>query len=547
VSRRASRRKPSDTLEGKAGTRPPRWVIPGGYVLAGAFFVWTHAPLLREGFWRDDGISVAIARAPSAAEFLRRLSFLDSQPPLFPGSVALWGRGIGWNEASLKALAFLWGAAAVGAMMALAAVLFGSIAGIAALVLGSTHPLLATMPSDLRPYAGSIVCVCLALAGLFGSRAWSPRARLCLLAPLFVLLVYSQYTGTLAGAVIGAVALAGCARPTSRAFWWPVLTAAVLAGLLFVPWLRFFNAHRRIGLPWDPSLTASQRLSRFPDRLAAIAPWTRSSWSLACALGAAIVVFVALAAWPRVRPRLRASFEEWGLVAACGLAVFFAMSLFADPVRYLVVPAALLSVLAAGALARLPALLGPGKLRVAALTGSVLIVGGCLFAGTRLLDLWDRTGASGSKSGARELCAQLSPGPRDLLLVVPDFAATSLRYYCGDHAMLRGFPQWEDPEVPRWDVYRELWKEPAESVPARIDALIARGEIGRLWWIQLEDTSALRSVPGVSVRLGRLALLLPQRFPAARTRRFPGRLESLVATELRPVLAGDAPPIIPPR
>ena len=522
-----------------------RLLLAAGYTLLALLFVGSREPLRREGLWRDDGISVAIARAPTSREFFRRLSFLDSQPPLFPASLAVWGRTFGWAESSIKTLAFLWGCAAVASLTVLAASLFGPIAGLIALMLAATHPLLRTLPSDLRPYSTSIVFVSLALAALFATRVWTPLRRFALLAPLFVLLVYSQYTGTLVGVLVGAVALVGSLHPKSRPFWLPVLGAAVVAGLLFLPWLPMFLAHRRIGLPWDPTLTLAERASRLSGRLGAVVPWIRSEWETASAIGCLVLFCVAIAGWPRIRARR----FPWPplLVAACAATVFVAMSFFADPPRYLVVPAALASVLAAGAIARLSVVLDHGGLRAFATLGGALIIGGALLSGASATDLSPAADGPLAKSGSRAFCSQLAPGSRDLVLPIPDFAATSLWYYCGEGSPLHGFPHWDDPQLPRWDRYRAMWEEPVPSLVRRLDELFDRGAIDRVWLVQLEDAGALRAIPGVGPRLAEAARVLPRHFAAGRPRRFGGRLEGLIATELRRSASPGPTSIIPDR
>src|SRR6266542_3910612 len=132
--------------------------------------VWHRWPLVREGLWSDEAISVYIASAPSSSEFLRRLEINDFNPPLFHLLLAGWGRLAGWEEAPLKLYALAWGILALGAIGLLAGGLFGWRGAVLGLAFAAANPLLFSQSGELRPYTLSVVLAALAL--LLACRRW---------------------------------------------------------------------------------------------------------------------------------------------------------------------------------------------------------------------------------------------------------------------------------------------------------------------------------------------------------------------------------------
>jgi hypothetical protein len=513
------------------------------YGAAFLFWAWTRWPLLHDGLWRDDGISIAIASGRMPGQFLERLSFLDSQPPLHHFLLGLWGRLFGFGEVPMKAWSFGWGFASTVMLGVAAADLFGAWAGAFTLLLLVNHPMLMLLPGDVRPYSLTLFLVGLTLFILFGR--WSQRSassRFWRLTPVLLLLEYCQYTGTLAVVVIGAFAIVGSLRGATARFWRPVLASCSVAGLLFVPWLPWARRHSQIGLPWDPILTLGERIERLASRAMKVFPWmTLESVGLFGSLGFVVLLAAGLAAGRRAKREAGFPFSALMVAAAAAAAIFLVMSLVTEPLRYLTISAALGCVVAGGMMATIPDFL-EGQLKLLTRVAVLAIVAGAFLSSRRdFADYFDRVGQDMPKSAARSFCLQPVPD-RTWILAVPDFIATSVRYYCGPRVHLVGFPQWDAPELPHWDGYRvRLERVSVGQTVSRLEGLFAEGKADTLLVLWLEDRPFLRLFPNAREPLARLAEALDARYAPGQEHLYPGG-ETFRLIPFRRVINGAARP-----
>jgi len=163
-----------------------------------AFAIWSRQPLVREGLWTDEAISLYVARAPSVSEFLARNRASDYTPPLFNVLLAGYVRLAGAEETSLKLYALGVGFLAAAGGTALAWELAGPLAAALAAAFLVNNPILIEMSAELRAYSLSafLAATCLLVAFRLRRRAAPPgRASYVLLMGLLVLLVYSHIAG----------------------------------------------------------------------------------------------------------------------------------------------------------------------------------------------------------------------------------------------------------------------------------------------------------------------------------------------------------------
>ncbi len=138
------------------------------------FAVWTRRPMLREGLWRDEAISVSIATAPGLSELLARNRVSDYNPPLFNLLLAGYTRVCGSGEMPLKVFALGLGLLALAGATALAWELGGPLAAALTAAFGVNNPLLIEMSTEIRAYSLSAFLATVSLLAVFRIRRQLP-------------------------------------------------------------------------------------------------------------------------------------------------------------------------------------------------------------------------------------------------------------------------------------------------------------------------------------------------------------------------------------
>ena len=519
------------------------WMVCGMGLVAVA--VWERRSLLQEGLWRDEAAAVYVARSSSIGEFVDRQLATEYTPPLFNALLAVYGRVAGVSEMSLKAFALVLGILAIAALAALAWNVFGGLAWLPATVLVVGNPVLFPLFVELRPYSLSVMLTAVSLLVSYrilthqdswDRQTWSLSLALGV---CFVLLAYSHVGGALALIIAGLVAAALMGRQSAR-----ILVPTIAAGILFLPWVSTMVRQARAGLPYEPSLTFGQHVASLARRLILIAPSAGASWVFPALLGASAL---AMALSARFRAEMRRN--RVGLLLTSGVLVGVALplGLFSSTDRYMAIPAALGCVAAAGVIvAGCRAARQAGALTHRLITIALIVVLGVSLqdAGRLSSDFGSYIARGLPKSGMRTVCAGHRFGTQDMIVVAPDYLASTLWYYCSERATMRGIVLWENALMVNWQDYGKRWVAPGMVANAldRIDREIATRRPARL--VLIGDISSNGPPLYYTARIERLRRALHARFPFASTKEFEGRLESVLVDEFEiglPPAPGDQP------
>jgi hypothetical protein len=430
-----------------------------------AFAAWSRWPLLREGLWADESLTVFLARSRSPAEFLARLRVADYSPPLFDLLLAGWGRLFGFGELAVKALPFTLGLIGVGTAAMAAAELFGGAAAVLAAVLVANNRLMIEMSAELRSYALSAALAGLALFYVFRIRSRirakrDPAVATIAATAALVLFGYSHYAGMLAVAILGIAAMAALALRKEKAFWNRVAASAAIAGAAFLPWLPIFNYQRRIGLPWAPPLTAALQWPRFGTRIRDFLPIVSDGAGAGSWIGVAILI-LALIASKTARQQVRTRAAALALCGALAAVCFFFVAWIAPASRYLSL-GVVFSVLFAAGLLSAAVWRSVRRGSLLSWTGFALVVAGAFVGISWKYDQIRHDGRVGlGKSGIRTAFEKNRFGPTDILIAVPDVLSQSLGFYSKGFSPIRGFPRWNDPLIPDYENYSRDWTDPS--------------------------------------------------------------------------------------
>jgi len=504
--------------------------------LAG-FALWTRRPLVREGLWTDEAISVYVARAPSAAEFLARNRTSDYTPPLFNLVLAGYTRVAGSGEASVKwfalSLGFLAGAGATALAWELGG--FGAAAMAAAFTVN--NPILFEMSAEVRAYSMSAFLAAVSLVAVFRLRRQRPApgtAAYVGLTAVLILLVYSHVAGAMLTAALCVWGLLEWRRGASRSFGRRLALSAMVAGASFLYWLPTTWAQTRIGLPWEKPLSASESLRSFLARTRDMLPIPQGFEQPLFVLGIAALLAVGVLRAPRVLAGLRQDSAPLVFCALSGAAIWLVLGIYTgQSTRYLIIPAVLAAAVFSTVVIRLIEAAGGDRsaFRIVALLGGVALVVAS-FSARRALYEGRFEVAGRPKSGLRSLCRAHPFGRDDLILVVPDFLAPTAWYYCDDETVLRGFTHWERPYLFDPGRYRELWKDPraAPLAAARIGESLAADGRARFGLVLAETPTSL--LPLFARPVEELTAELARTYDAKAAGRFPGRIESVRALVL---------------
>ncbi|MGH9399914.1 MAG: hypothetical protein ACRD00_06070 [Thermoanaerobaculia bacterium] len=451
--------------------------------LALSFAFWVRMPFLRDGLWRDEALSVSVAESATISEIIHLNRVVDYNPPLFNLLLAGWGRLAGFGEASLEAFRVAIGMLALVAVSLLAWEAFGPAAALLAVVLDFNHPLLHQMAGELRPYSLSVLLASASLALVLRLRRRTQTSRptgamTVFLGFLLLLLAYSHIGGALIVAYLGLWGIVAAGRGSG--FGRLLALAAAAAGVVFTAWLPAAWSQFRVGLPYENPAPLDVRIHRLAET---IGSFTALRKPVAVAAGIAAAAALLFAAILVLRPWLQGLKDQappFVILTGAMLAVLVVFSLFSSEPRYRTLPSMLLGVLIAGLVASLlrAASAGGASRALAAAGASLLAVSGFL---ERVPEYARQRRDAGvvSKSGVRDLCRTAGIVRNgDLLLVAPDYLASTARYYCGPSTVIRGYVRWENPEIFDLRGWSELWRSPdslRETLSTLEKALAADG------------------------------------------------------------------------
>lgn len=501
------------------------------------FAVWTRLPMLREGLWRDEAISVSIATAPGLAELFARNRVSDYNPPLFNLLLSGYTRVAGSGEIPLKLLALALGLLAVAGATALAWELGGPVAAVLTAAFCVNNPLLIEMSTEVRAYSLSGFMATISLFAIFRIRrrpGTGPAAFVGVWA-LLTLLVYSHVAGGVVTAVLFGWGLLEWRWRPALAFGRRLALCAFAAGASYLFWIRTTWRQFRVGIPWETPLTPAEKVESLLRRSFEVLPIPQAFEQPLFLVGMALLLGTAVLLSTTVFARFRGRWEELLVPAVAGAAVWLPLGLFAQHSRYLIIPAALGAVVFSVALARVAeaAREAPGKSRVMVPLALALLIGAA-FSSRR--DFYEGRWALGErpKSGIRTLCRDRPFEPGELVVVFPDYLAPTVWYYCGRPADLHGFARWDRPDLFDPADHGARWRDP--KTPGRIvsdiEGRLREGNLERFTLIREQVPAGL--LPFYAAPAAQAETELARRFERRSTGRFVGRIEPVEAVVLEP-------------
>jgi hypothetical protein len=500
------------------------------------FALWSRRPLVREGLWTDEAISVYVARAPSAGELLFRNRTSDYTPPLFNVLLAGFTRIAGSGESSLKSYALIWGFLAAAAGVALAAELGGLLASAIAAAFLVNNPILIEMSAELRAYSLSALLAGASLLAVFRLRRAAAGVLAWTLATLLlVLLVWSHVAGGILALVLFVWGLVEWRAFPQRPFGRRLAVSAGLAGMTFLVWLPTTWRQAKIGLPWEKKLPPAEFFRAFQARTREMLPIPQGFEHPVFGIGLALLFVAAFFVGRRAAAEVARDGRPLAVTAIAGAAIWLVLGLYTgQSSRYLIVPATLFSAVLAAVLARLmrAAAAATPRARMLAVSGIACLVVSAFVARADFYEARFAT-ARRPKSGLRGFCASPAFPADGIVLVAPDYLAPTAWYYCDQRDRLRGFTHWERPFLFDPARYRELWGDPgaAEAAVAKIEEALAAGQGRR--FVLVQDDPPTQLLPLFEGPVQGLDAALAARFDERPLGRYPGRVESVRAVELR--------------
>jgi mannosyltransferase len=460
--------------------------------IAGAGWLLRLLTIRKGGLFCDEAQAVFIAKSPTWAGACAFLAGEESHPPLFYAALRGWMGVWGDSDASLHALALLFGVLAIPLAWLAATSAFGRRAGWIAATLMATAPVAVQFSSLVRPY-GLLACLglsaSLALRRALADGGWRPWLAYALAGSA---LVWAHHWGWIAlgGHAVAAGIVSACARPASIR---PALGWLVACGLIALAYA-----------PWIPAFLAQSSGAGYP---AAGGPPVAKAVQVAASealgfVGPAAVPLAALLAAAAAASRWRQG-EDWTPGGKVSLAVFvgaplasIAAATVLSSRSNLIHPGAMMAiapcllVAASAALARLR----PPTIGVAAVAGLV---------GLHLLSLWNDRGLI--RSNAREAAAIVRADFRDgdRLVVTPQWLASSFHRYFGlDDAGRDDYPFRPFQGAITYHRLAERFADEGAFSAFVAGLLHDRPKHGRIWLITEPDLPAVDGPSGSADVLG---------------------------------------------
>jgi mannosyltransferase len=492
-----------------------RLILLALIVLGAALRLWG---LGAQGFWRDEAQGLFIALKGFPGGILHALSF-DGHPPLYYLIMHIWMAIFGRGEFAIQFFSALCGTAAIPLVYLLGRRLYGAPSGLLAALVAMLLPLQVLESRTARMYAlvSLLATVVLYLAYEAQSRGgWGRHVALALAS---LALTYSHNWGLLLVVAINAwwavlVVLRlvgwgdwGADEGAANGVWGRLSSLPVLVGKgrdaqtraslpqivrACLPWIATMAGYALCYLPWLPTLQAQRsalvvaatwtdvgsragNLMRLMNELTGLAlPDGRTFvWAILLIVG---ILGVRLS---RKEAGISLRLDPATLLVGCGLALPLVLGLIVTPKSIGIIPAYV-------TLVAFPALcLGLGRgalnLRYRWAVGLAIAVMLVLWApGLRAVET-DVTG------DLREVAAyvQANAAPDDVIIVAPDYIATTFNFYYRGPQPQVAFPQQPGRgEEIIWAEYNTRWARAAERIAPTVqyvEQTLPAG--GRVWLV----------------------------------------------------------------
>lgn len=456
-----------------------------------ALRIWMAA---RSGLWRDEALFLFIVRLPTWAEMIDFLRLHESHPPLFYVLMRLWLGIAGTSEAAALTVPVLLGVALIPLAYVIGAAMFSRRAGLIAAALVTASPTLTLHSALARPYS-LLPLLCLASVYFLWRALQEGRGRIWAAqgATTLALLLTHNWSWMVYAAewvAVGAALLLPLPRRRGVLVReWLLVQATVLTAYAgWIPTLLYQTAHAGHGPAPVSSLAEgflifARTALFFPETQVGVeTDETARAMALAGAL--LIGVLLAVAIGRTVRSGEANTRQSLALVLLIGVplvsvaaATVLSARSFLLPPRCLttVVPCLLL------ALAQGIASLSPKGNRLLSLSATAVLVALSLATGLAQA----REIKSNARQVAEAVAARLQP--TDLVVITPDWIASSFNYYFTPRNPQICFPHEGRLEATPFDDQRQRLRDPEayRRVRARLEQ--ARREGRRVWLIMDRD------------------------------------------------------------
>lgn len=224
-------------------------------MVAGLILRWLLAT--RSGLWRDEALFLSVVQLPTTSDMLDFLRNHESHPPLFYLVMRVWLAAFGGSDTVAMALPILIGVAQIPLLYYVGKRLSGTATGLIAAALGAFSPLLAEFSAEVRPYSLLPLLTLLSAYLLYQAladgraRTWTGYALVTLA------LVYTHNWAWLPVAAEWLIVFFFLIRsrqvPRSRMLAFILAVVGVVAG--YSPWAPvLLQQSRHAGYPADASL-----------------------------------------------------------------------------------------------------------------------------------------------------------------------------------------------------------------------------------------------------------------------------------------------------
>ena len=199
-----------------------------------------------QSVWLDEGLSILFAHGEFPG-LVQRLITDDIHPPFYIVTLHFWLQLVGETEFAVRFLSAFFGVLLVPLMYRLATDLFGSRAedkatgsavGVIASLLVALSPFLVYYSQEARNYIVVTVWTVLSVLALWRALTRQERRWWVVYAVSSALVVYTHYYGVFVLLAQGAYLLLTWSQQHGR--WRPWFASAVVAVVLYVPWLAGF-------------------------------------------------------------------------------------------------------------------------------------------------------------------------------------------------------------------------------------------------------------------------------------------------------------------
>jgi 4-amino-4-deoxy-L-arabinose transferase-like glycosyltransferase len=507
--------------------------ILAALVVVGALL---RAPLLGEGFWRDEASTYYDIAAKGLSGTLAMIVRIELAPPAYFLVEKLWAHVAGVGTVALKLPSFAYGLALIVATYSLGRAAASRPVGLVAAAFASVSQPAIELSAEARVYAFAALAAALALAAYARAlRAPQPTVPLAWFVAFGIVLAYSNYAGSvLLGLLAAATTYILLRRRDSRRLA-AFAGAFALIGLAYAPWLPVMFEHARIGAPFQERTRLDTFANVVNNDFGHLLPLAgrHGQIGLAFALGALIWLVVTVLRGVRGKPS-----EAPGAVAALGFCTIAGASLEAllslrEP-RYMLVFAPGAWVWLAWLACRLWTWLAGARRWQQIAVGTVaLLTIAWIVPAERLA----RAAGPSVSSGISDLAPRaiaLEREHRTLCLTAPDYLAPTFGYYVSREtgAPVYGFARWSDPQIFETRGYRDVWTDPAvlTAVEGRVARLMG-GRYDRLCLIRDAILIDRASMP--YSRANALFAWLRAHYQKISSQEYPGKQEDVIMEEFR--------------